>query len=457
MSVINISGTISTDTTWTAGNIYYLTADTTVAAGVTLTIEGGAIVKFWVPYDPNPGNLTGLLVNGYLRFTNTTPDVRVIFTSGRDDTTGGDTNGDGAQTLPAPGDWDYVRLTKWTAGDPSYQFITVRYSYLGLNFHSTTTSVIPEPTFENNVFVENHCGLTFSINSDFTLLGLVQNNSFSQNEFGFCTDRQGGTGQINPTLFSNDFNTNSILPIFLSGTSFPVYDSNRFTGYPDPGDKLGIGLGGQFNTSGTLTIVDGMPFVIVTPVEVIGSGTNLTVPGGAVFKSFTRYQLAKTTDPLFGLKVTASSGITFESDELHPIVFTSYRDDTIGGILTAMASTPNPIQRTGRVYISLTHNCRQPQITLSSGSSSATRLMDSSMKPLRRALVPENRRSSMTLSTITSMVCGSLQNPPAPRHASSRPFSNRLLSGMASFQPLKPKPNQVYLSCWKMWSTDLYR
>lgn len=330
-SVVNISGTISVDTTWTADNIYYITADTTVAAGVTLTIEGGTIVKFWVPYDPSAGILTGLQVNGNLRFTNTTPDIRVIFTSGRDDATGGDTNGDGIQTLPAPGDWDYVRLTKWTTDDPSYQFVTMRYSYYGLNYHSKVTSVVPEPIFENNVFIENHCGLTFSIESNFDLLGMVRNNSFSQNEFGFCSNRISGTGQINPTLTSNDFNTNSVLPIFLSGTSFPTYDSNTFTGFPDPGDRLGIGLGGQFNTSGTLTIVNDMPFVIVTPLEVIGTGTNLTVPGGAVFKSFTRYELAKPTDPLFGLKVNASSVITFASDELHPIVFTSYRDDTVGG------------------------------------------------------------------------------------------------------------------------------
>lgn len=330
-SVVSVSGTISTDTTWTADNIYYITADTIVAPGVTLTIEGGTVVKFWVPLDPSISPRTELLVNGYLRFTGTSPENMVVFTSGRDDSAiyGGDTNGDGSQTLPAPGDWDYVRLTNWVEAEPSYQFMIVRYSYYGLNFHSTTTSVIPQPVFENNVLVDNYCGLTFSLESDLDLQGEVRTNDFSQNMFGFCTYRKSGTGQVNPTLSNNNFNNNSVLPIFLYGTSFPTYIDNTFTGFPDPGDRLGIGLGGEYNTSGTLTIVNDMPFVLVTPMEVIGSGTNLTVPAGAVFKSFTRYELAKSTDPLFGLKVTG--GITFESTELEPIIFTSYRDDTVGG------------------------------------------------------------------------------------------------------------------------------
>ena len=333
-TVVPVTGNIISDTTWFAGNVYYLLTDVEVVTGVTLTIQGGAIVKFLVPFDPATMALTGLTVNGALAFTGISADSRVIFTSGRDDTNGGDSNADGAQTLPAAGDWDFVRLMKWADTDPAYEFLNIRYSKDGLNFHNTTNAVTPpDPEFRNNIFAENTCGLTLSLTANGSVNGNVHNNTFTQNKYGFCTKRTSGLGQILPTLNNNTFNNNTILPIYLFGTSYPIYgvdtNSNIFSGYIQAGDKLGIGLGGVFNGSGELTIVNGMPFVLVAPMEVSGAGVNLTVPAGAVFKGFTRAEIPKLTDPLAGLKVTA--GITFNSSEAEPVIFTSYRDDDVGG------------------------------------------------------------------------------------------------------------------------------
>lgn len=325
-----VSTDITTNTTWTAGRVYYIVDDIEVTTGTTLTIQGGTIVKFWVPLDPTKDPLTGLTVNGNLRFENTGPEDenRVIFTSGRDDTLGGDSNDDQQQTLPAPGDWDFVRLTNWADTDPAYEYLTIRYSNWGLNYHNTGTTS-PNPEFRNNVFVENTCGLTLSLTANGSVYGDIHNNIFTQNRFGFCTKRTGGLGMLLPTLTSNKFNNNSILPIYLFGTSYPTYVDNTFSGYIDPADKLGVGLGGEFNGSGTLTIADEMPFVFITPMEIKGSAVTVTIPAGAVFKGLTKMELAKPTDPLPGLKVTG--GINFESTEADPIIFTSYRDDSVGG------------------------------------------------------------------------------------------------------------------------------
>ncbi len=326
-----ISTNITADTTWTAGNVYYIEKDIEVTAGNTLTIQGGAIVKFLVPLNPTPDTLTGLTVNGYLRFENTGPEDenRVIFTSGRDDTLGGDTNGDQQQTLPAPGDWDFVRLTTWADTDPAYEYLTIRYSNWGLNYHNTGT-LSPNPVFADNIFAENICGLTLSLTANGSVYGDIHDNAFTQNRYGFCTNKKtSALGVLLPTLTSNEFNNNSILPIYLYGTSYPVYYENIFTGYIDPEKKLGIGLGGEFNASGTLTIADGMPFVFVAPMEIKGSAVTVTIPAGAVFKGMTRAELAKTTDPLPGLKITG--GVNFEATEAEPIIFTSYRDDSVGG------------------------------------------------------------------------------------------------------------------------------
>jgi len=94
------SGTISADSTWSGAAI--IDGSVTVAAGVTLTIAPGTIVKFG---DAN----SELVVDGRIEALGTTAEP-VVFTSIRDDANGGDTNGDGTATLPAAGDWTHIRI-----------------------------------------------------------------------------------------------------------------------------------------------------------------------------------------------------------------------------------------------------------------------------------------------------------------------------------------------------------
>ena len=100
---IAVSGTITQDTTWSPsqslGQPYVITGNVTVNAGVTLSIEPGTIIKF----DPTIYSSYyhySMTVNGILDAQGTVEDP-IYFTSLRDDTVGGDTNGDGVATLPA--------------------------------------------------------------------------------------------------------------------------------------------------------------------------------------------------------------------------------------------------------------------------------------------------------------------------------------------------------------------
>jgi hypothetical protein len=96
LATTSLCGDITSNTTLTtAAGPYLVTCPINVPVGVTLTIESGAILKF------SPG--TGLTVAGTL-VSEGTPANPAVFTSYRDDSLGGDTNGDGPST-GQPGDW----------------------------------------------------------------------------------------------------------------------------------------------------------------------------------------------------------------------------------------------------------------------------------------------------------------------------------------------------------------
>jgi Right handed beta helix region len=119
----NVSGTISSNTTWTAaGSPYVMTGNVTVNSGVTLTIEPGVVVKL-------NAQLRSLTVNGTLSAVGTSA-APIVFTSVQDDTVGGDSNGDGSTTEPAPGQWYNLSFSS-TSGSSELDYIEVRYGGYG--------------------------------------------------------------------------------------------------------------------------------------------------------------------------------------------------------------------------------------------------------------------------------------------------------------------------------------
>lgn len=97
--------TIKASTVLTAAGGPYTGGWVYVPKGVTLTIEPGTVIKIW-------GSLS---VEGTLN-VNGTSEKPVVFTSIKDDTFGGDTNGDGSETMPAPGNWGALEFLETSAG-----------------------------------------------------------------------------------------------------------------------------------------------------------------------------------------------------------------------------------------------------------------------------------------------------------------------------------------------------
>lgn len=127
-AVINACGAIMTTTTWTTGNVYTASnCYVSVAAGVTLTIEPGVIVKFGgaCPSHGCGAGSVALQVNGTLIASGTAAQP-VVFTSLADDAHGGDTNGDGP-SAGAAGQWYGLVFMAGSRGELTH----TRVSYAG--------------------------------------------------------------------------------------------------------------------------------------------------------------------------------------------------------------------------------------------------------------------------------------------------------------------------------------
>jgi len=95
-ATVTVSADVAANTTWSGNEVYLVTRVINVVAGVTLTVQPGAVVKF-------QGG-AGIAVNQGALYAVGSATEPIVFTSYRDDTAGGDTNGDGAST-GRPGDW----------------------------------------------------------------------------------------------------------------------------------------------------------------------------------------------------------------------------------------------------------------------------------------------------------------------------------------------------------------
>lgn len=148
----NVGGAIGTNTTWAAGKVYVLTGDITVNQLTTLTIQPGAVIK--INYD------RGFVVNGKL-IANGTIEHPIYFTSIRDDSICGDTNGDTTATVPNTGDWRWIHFTE--VGDPESKISRAVIRYGGRReagyydqWRAPVLFFRAVPTLENITFEKNY-------------------------------------------------------------------------------------------------------------------------------------------------------------------------------------------------------------------------------------------------------------------------------------------------------------
>ena len=216
-----LSGTncfASTDVSWNvswtwdiAGSPYVVTSSITLASGSTLTIDPGVIVKF------NDG--TSFTVQWNLQAI-WNGGSNIVFTSIKDDSVGGDTNGDWGDSSAGAWDWRYIKFDNSWSNDSILDYIQLKYHWYGnyywISFSYSDASISNSLvtlwlwdwiySYYSNPSISNN---TISFNSKhwidtYSWIPIISNNSISNNS-------QSGIYALfwTPTIINNSISNNS--------------------------------------------------------------------------------------------------------------------------------------------------------------------------------------------------------------------------------------------------------
>ena len=380
-----VHGTISTEEFWHADSVYVIDGYLTIASSGVLHIEAGTVVKFKQVGSAYTNNR--LSVYGVLDAQGTEGN-EVVFTSSRDDTEGGDTNGDQGATIPSSNDWGYIRI---------YNSANVirhcRFKYGGYIDGNTymlfLDNLSPAVPVENCQFMHGKStGLYYVANTGFATAPLISGNTFSSvpNAIKITGDSTrtvatisgnvmtGGSGtgidctglaagsvvtlntmagystgikcdaisagssitsnsitggglsftNTSPAVSNNTLINSPSYPLAQNGTSFPVYSGNTISGNA----VHAISVNGTIGSSGVWVPIPDDSLTMVYEISgylTISNGTTLTIPAGTVVK-FKQVGSGSTNNRLDVHGILDAQGT-----EGNEVVFTSSRDDTEGG------------------------------------------------------------------------------------------------------------------------------
>jgi RHS repeat-associated protein len=189
-NALKLSGTLSQSTSWQDGGtpLAIGIGSLTISSGTTLTLGPGVVVK------GAAGQTVGLVVDGTLDAEGTA-EQPVTFTSIKDDTAGGDTNGDGANSSPAGGDW---RGISYSANSGGGTLDHARISYGSWTYYSKPMIEINCPCSSPPTI--RHSEISYSGRAGVGVLGtpggsgpIVAWSHFHGNTYGMT---YGGTGTL---------------------------------------------------------------------------------------------------------------------------------------------------------------------------------------------------------------------------------------------------------------------
>ncbi len=329
---------ISEDTTWTIANSpYYITSNKNkrpiVKEGATLTIEPGVIIM------PRSSYHTFLEIQGTLKAEGNTNN-KIVFTSIKD----GDYGGDGTAM---PGDWLNMIFTS-TSRNSTFKNVIFRYggAKTGVNDIASEMIKVDQGSINaENIIIEKSLtrGLHL-IDSDSS----IDNSIFRDSKVGILVEGLLDTSTINNSLFDNNtefglqiingaestisnnnfLNNGSVGTDTIYSSQGAVVINNAFPSFA--GNKASNNL-----LNGVLihdisifdrdyTLNANLPYILAANSKrraIIAEGTVLIIEPGTIIKPLTEYYTP--------LEIRGT--LKAEGGAENKIIFTSIKDDTIGG------------------------------------------------------------------------------------------------------------------------------
>jgi hypothetical protein len=303
--VINVTGPITSPTTWTSGNVYMVNGSLTIQS--VLTIQPGVIVKL------SGNNVNGSfdVQSGGKVIANGTAAGRIVFTSVYDDSYCGDSNGDGNATTPAKGDWNDIELDGGTNNSFTYCDFFYGGGYNGYVVFIGVSSA---------AFTFDHCTFAHTKNTTSSYAAFNGNSYMADPGVSVFT---------NNVLYDND------KPIIVN-SYYTLDPSNSFhnPANPSQGNKRNGIFMTHFTNPANATVSwneSEVPYVM--DVNFNGGGSGAT---GAV--NIGNNVVVKFTNSSAGISKGSSRTVNIGAGA----VLTSFKDDTRGGDTNGDGSASSP-------------------------------------------------------------------------------------------------------------------